>query len=353
MSETTDLFALHGAIDRYAQRLPDGPAGVPPLFSPLGDTVGWFDRLATAIAPTEFSDGDGSGIDQDSVAGVEGPFPGVDEALAHMAERRPRGRSQQRRLLAIADLARVDPSYGPEGEHAELTALALRPLTSDGSFDTARALLSMLVDVETFAGAEQWEALQAAAGDVFTETLRVQHSPPACASWITQTEVAGKKVDALVIETTFQTDQLGRREVLNYLNPENWPDCSEYWCSMEFLGRSRSTRTYLEIVSLDCRNRSILPLRTCLDFRTRVTRSTTTLTYNLSTNQTRGDGKVVVDQGWIRISDAAPAGVTVRTHKMVKFGPPFDGVSMCRIVCLTGYGEVAEEMLFSCALDPD
>ncbi|HET8661464.1 MAG TPA: hypothetical protein VFM55_21010 [Micromonosporaceae bacterium] len=160
-------------------------------------------------------------------------------------------------------------------------------------------------------------------------------------------ETANGRVSSLV--TKFCPPGLAIDQVRPLLDPGNWPRLCDLWRSMERLEPVEPTgpRRYLEVMGQPATDG--WQLRTCLEFvlRERAT-GTASLGYRLSTDQTEGDGRVVVDEGSILVRRQGDR-VCVTTAKRLRFAGLNLPASVAVVMRALGYAAIGEDMVLACA----
>jgi hypothetical protein len=74
--------------------------------------------------------------------------------------------------------------------------------------------------------------------------------------------------------------------------------------------------------------------------------------YNLCDDRPLPGDLILVDSGSLMVVDNGNE-ICVTTTKRILFNHPFSGEALSVISCALGYGAVAEDLVFCCALDPD
>ena len=255
--------------------------------------------------------------------GPEG-LPSVDEALAHLGGVPARGDAAATRLLAIAGLVCVDPTYGRNGAKSALT---LRALTG-GDLAVDELAPELLDQMER---AETNDALRAVT--VNENLVRVP--------------LPGGDVDLVA---TFQTDFVRRGRTLDdmklVLNPENWARCSSWWSDMVLVDAGGGRPHYREIVA---ENVGFLKVEVCLQFVQAEGPGEIALDYRKCAVEEHQpeNCRVVVDEGWL-VAKQREDGVQVLTSKRVQFADTIGGRSLVPTAVGLGYGMLAEELVDSC-----
>jgi hypothetical protein len=158
---------------------------------------------------------------------------------------------------------------------------------------------------------------------------------------------------ATILETNFALDGVTLADFTRFLDPVNWPDCCDLWCSMDMLDPVGGSRCYLEVISLDCPDPPELHIP--LEFRTiEFSATVAKVEYQLCSHpehQPPNGVEVDVDGGLIQAIEAA-GGLNVKITKRVRFtSVQLHGEAMSMAMCALGYGFAAEEMAYTCALE--
>ena len=342
MSELQDLLGLYAAIDHAVVDDPGLAEVVAPYIGAYTspEAVGWADQLEAAFGP--------------------GTSSVVTDALQNLAATPARGRPAARRLLALAVLARVRPDLletGPGVTHSIHDALAVDGLAGD--LTNAPALVELLLDDTLFTSLAAWDDLLAAALDDgrIPAHLALQADAPPCSGHAVPVPGGADPYPAAQFTTSFTTDQITMQQAMRFLEPSNWPGCSDFWCDMTQVGEApHGVRTYREVVSVGCGDPAAWTAETYLDFVTTTLGHVALVSYDLSPSHRSPDGQIVVDNGWL-IVEQVQAGIRVRSRKVVKFAHPFAAPTLAAIMCPLGYASAGEDLLFGCALghgdDPD
>lgn len=151
-------------------------------------------------------------------------------------------------------------------------------------------------------------------------------------------------------------------DVKDIADPRNWDeDYHEFFCQIQALpARPDGWGRFLETVGFcgEGGAEDALDLTTQLKyFKSTPSATEAHLDYDLDDpTPGAGDGRVKVDRGFINMQatgkDAAAKGVRVRIRKVVHIAgiPPW---AQARLVCISGYGTAAREMLLGAALTPN
>jgi hypothetical protein len=350
MTEIQDLLGIYGAIDRAIVDDPSLAEVAAPFLAPYrgGAAAGWYDEFLRWTGPTDVV--------------PEEQLPDLDRALASLAETEPRPRMAARRLLAVAVAARVIDRAGLGGPDVAST---IRTLTSPGlaaDEDAAAALLELALSDQPGAAADEdspgwpglagwWSSLlrEAGARGLIPDSLARQHVVPPCSGRVVEVGAGGL---AAALSTRFCTDQLTLAEAKGFLDPASWPGCHPFWCDMTETGVSSSGNPiYQEVVSLDCLNRTqVWTLEVCLEFQfLDLPGGGALVTYRLCEGRPEPGDVVLVDEGSLAVLEQ-DGQVCVHTTKRIRFDHPFDGPSLAMLMCALGYGSVAEDLVFSCAV---
>jgi hypothetical protein len=353
MRETSDLVGIYGAVDVAVAGDLDRRAAVAQLLPAYKDpNFHWFAEFDQWVREKR------AATESDTP-----PFPSLEDALDHLAERpEPTPRMQARRLFAIALATRSHPEMqDPDNDLAQLALRAI-PVDPDAAdFDDAsRQVLKILGDQERLAPAE--EQTEGALSDWWDVTVQALEGfvpdphgmgPKPCSGKLLK--VGG--LPAASLETYFETDKITFDRATSFLDPSNWPRCSDFWCDMDKttplpLGGQR----YHEVVSTNCDNQDVgWTIEANLDFGFRQQQGVMAAAeYGMSPGMP--NPYVAVDEGMLMVEQIGVGGgvagadkLRVTTTKRVRFNGPFSGEQLAVIMCATGYAAVAEDFVFNCA----
>lgn len=342
MTEIQDLIGIYGAIDQAISADHDLADLAAPFLGPYtgGEAIGWFDELtAWTLARTGVAPAD--------------QYPDLETALVELAAIAPRGRMVARRLLAMTVAARVLAEVIDVHDPVFLAPLAVDGLAAD--LDDADRLLELMLDDLVFPDLGSWETFIGQAFDdglVAASTFRQRTAPP-CSGKLVMVDDAGDSDPVATISSHFCTDQLTLEQAKGFLDPATWPRCNGLWCEMEQTGVSAAGNpVYREVVSVDCEHRDqVWTAEACLEFRmVNLPGGGALVTYDLCEGSPQPGDMVVVDSGSLTVVQTGNE-VCVWTTKRIKFDHPFSGPSLALLTCALGYGAVAEDLVFNCALD--
>jgi hypothetical protein len=342
MGETRDLIGIYGAVDRAAADdavTRDRVARLLPLYR--DPELHWFDEFE---AWTEHKREDST----------DPPFPSRDESLAGMAARAPRGRMRSRRLFAIA----VAIQAFPDLRDADLTVAAVQVDTIAEEVDGARQVVALLGDEELLAILDTeepdaleiwWDQLRGALSGVMADTAGL--GPRPCTGRLVPVELPSGAVSVTALRTEWETDEVPFDRAIRFLDPTNWPDCSDFWCEMKPLAQlSPSKHPYHEVVSTDCDHQAgAWTIEAYLDFSFIRVAGLAVTDYGLSDPHPVAGDDVLVDAGSLVVQELPANRVRITTTKRIKFNHPFSGEALSIIMCATGYASVVEDLVFSCA----
>ncbi len=212
---------------------------------------------------------------------------------------------------------------------------------------------------------EYWNRVEGCAGRSQFEALRTQvanktplidtslQAIPLCKA----TVVTVDGLPVVVVDTNLSTTERTFDEVTSIVNPFNWNDnYPEFFISMDPCGEpERSDGWFRVLETVGFRGLGGLELKTALKYYPKHSKGRAHIDYDLDDpTPGLGDGKVIVDRGFINIEaigEPNQKGVRARTRKVVHI----DGLSpfaQQRLVCLTGYGTASAEFLFGKAEAP-
>jgi len=346
MGEIRDLIGIYGAIDRATMEESERRARVSQLLPVYQHPdVHWFDDFEEwTNAKREDTE--------------EPPFPSFEDALRGLAGVEPRGRMRARRLFAIATAAHAFPELLES--HGESTALAAALRVGSLAEDDERAqnLLELLGDEQLLLESDDldawWQSVLAVASynGLIADTAGM--GPRPCSGRLVMVDLPGGKGPVATLRTEFETSEIDFDHAGRFLEPVNWPDCSDFWCEMTKLGEQPpGVHQYHEVVSTDCPSKeSAWTIEAELDFSfTRFT-DTAITEYRLRDGHPLPNDDVLVDEGSLvvrQIGSVAKPRLRVTTTKRIMFNHPFSGEALAMIMCALGYASVVEDLVFSCA----
>jgi hypothetical protein len=163
--------------------------------------------------------------------------------------------------------------------------------------------------------------------------------------------------ECVVIDTSFGRSDIYLQNLKNVVDPLNWHrNYPHAFCAMDRQNPDRLPNGWsrvLETVSLDCAGgwpRLVTPLKY---YNSEPAADQATVQYDLDESglPTKGDGRIKVDRGFIKMWATGNPGVWVRTRKIVHI----DGLwpaAQAMFVCPAGYASQAAEMIFGNAKNP-
>ncbi len=357
MGELRDLIGIYGAIDRQVAKESEARADVSRLVHVYGEgdvPPQWFDDFERWTEELR-TDKEGP------------PFPELEDALRDLGDIRPEGRMRARRLWVIALAARAFPEL--RDRTTELGRLARRALpveglqTADDEDGPAQRLFDLLADDSQLPAADdqapgtldEWWSTQLATA--FAEGLiadPLELGPRPCTARLVRAPVPGGGVSVAALQTVFETDRLTFDQATRFLDPLNWPTCSDQLCcDMQDRGIQPSgVHRYHEVVSADCRYpQSTWTIQADLDFSfERIPDAVAIADYQLSPGP---QPYVLVDEGSLVVEQiGTPNAPTLRitTTKRVKFSRPFDPTALQLMMCALGYANIVEDLIYTCAI---
>lgn len=342
MGETRDLVGIYGAVDRAAAGDPEARDRVARLLPAyLDPDFRWFDEFE---AWTEEKREDFT----------EPPFAPLEESLAGMSERVPRGRMRARRLFAIA----VAIQAFPELRESDLTVRAVQFETIAEGEERARRVVEVLGDEELLPEPDGddpdaldlwWDRLREALSGLVADTAGL--GPRPCTGRLVTVKLPTGLGSVATLRTEWETDQVSFDRAIRLLEPKNWPDCSDFWCEMKPLAQlSPMVHPYHEVVSLDCNHPAgTWTIEAYLDFTFVRVQGLAVTDYALSDGHPAQGDDVLVDEGSLIVQELPGNRIRVTTTKRIKFNHPFGGEALAMIMCATGYASVVEDLVFSCA----
>jgi hypothetical protein len=348
MSEISDLVGIYGAIDQAIADDQDLRARVARLIPVYRDPeVRWFDEFVAWTLELRQEESDAP------------PFPPLVEALHDLARFPAVGRMRARRLHALTvTLHTFPPDRRSDVADAAVAALAVEGLVPDD--DRAQQLVVLLADESLLPPAGEDQILPAALDAWWANLLQTASSqgligdpaefgPRPCSGQVEETQQG----PAAKLKTQFETDKIGFEDAVAFLEPKNWPHCSNFWCSMDEVALvAPNVHRYHEVVSTDCPNaKAAWTISAELDFVFTRTDHTASAEYRLSEGHPQAGDDVVVDAGSLSVRRLAnPERLLVTTTKRVRFSHAFSGEALGLVMCALGYASVAEDLVFSCAL---
>ena len=352
MTEIEDVMGVWGAIDRTVVDNPGATIDGEPLEELVGrylgpyrdGAAGWFDEFT---AWTE------------ALTGVppEDQYPPLDVALSNLAGREPIGRRQARRLHVLAVAGRIFPELRDEGNtmNADVLGALNKPGLAANTTD-AEALLDLLCDDEVFPDLGAWTVMVETANHngLVGESLAIQATTPPCTGDLVIVTLPGDTRPVATLRTHFCTDQLTLEQAKRFLEPSRWPSCNDLWCTMTLTGSSaQGNPTYREVVSVDCDNPNAWRAETCLEFvMVNLPDGGALVSYDLCQGRPHPGDLILVDSGSLSVVQQGSL-VCVTTTKRILFDHPFSGASLGALSCTLGYGAVAEDLVFTCAVAPE
>jgi hypothetical protein len=356
------LLALYGALDHaVTHRHNSGVEDIVERYLPgsTGGNAGWYDELLGFL-----SNQSGSAVPDTHRSPTP---PGLSEALTKLENSRIPTPDEElgsdslstvqlsRMVYAIGALSQLPTYQGIDSwdDQFSRTLTIVMPAASQqsqvtGSADSASLLALLRSDFrrrDDFPGAMKY------AFDQHLIDPRVA-KVPLCdlkAKW-----VAGHL--SAVLTTEFESDDVSLDELTGVVDPLNWAKCLSFFCAMEHKDdRSDGWSRVLEHVSTTCAAagtpQMVTPLKYWKGPPLNESALTAYLNYALDdapAPDEKGDGRVVVDEGFIRMSakgnDPAMAGVRVRTRKVVAFRN-LPWIAGAIFACSMGYGYEGMSML--------
>lgn len=164
----------------------------------------------------------------------------------------------------------------------------------------------------------------------------------------------------VVLTTEFSATGASLDEVKNVMDPLNWPKCLPFFCSMDkYTIRTDGWSRVLEHVSTTCPIAGTPQMITPLKYlkgpvaNDPSARLTAFIDYTLDDDPVageKGDGRMVVDEGFIRMTstsgDSTKNGVRIRTKKVAGFRN-LAYFPAALLACLMGYAIAGEDMVLN------
>ena len=361
------LLALYGALDQAvtSSRGAEIEATVERyLPGSTGPNAGWYDELLGFLA-----DGGDSGV-------AEGPPAAPDlsdaltilqsqgEALAQGTMPPPLTALQLSRMVyAIGALSHLPGDYLPQGWESQFSrTLAIaspqpsaepgyQMATVSGTPPSGENLLALLR--RQFRSRDDFPQVMAyAAQQGWVDSLVA--AMPLCeakAKWV-------RGHLCVVLTTEFDSQNVSLDQVKNVMDPLNWANCLPFFCSMDkYDARTDGWSRVLEHVSTTCPIAGTPQMITPLKYLKGPpsgdpsAQSTAFIDYALDNNPApgeRGDGRMVVDEGFIRmtstVGNSAQDGVRMRTKKVAGFRN-LAYFPAALFACVVGYAFAGEDMV--------
>lgn len=340
MPTLPNLLALYGALDPAESTSNDPQAAeVAARYLPATEgRGGWYRGIVEFFAPHN-----------------EAVFPGVSEALENLANNSGEDADtltipQTARLVYVLGALTHHPDYAEqaterEGAFARVLALA-GPEGRSTPVEVGHQLQQHLY--EHFGGFADWAHVTRTAVTLGLLDAKIAMVSPCRAS---VQLVRGYR--CAVIDTVSVRPDITLANLKDVIDPLNWPKNSpELFCGMakQKPFEVNGWRRVLESVSLGCSlglERLVTPLKYS---NSDVSATKSFVVYDLDKGPKDGDGRVKVDQGFIKMEALKP-GVRVRTRKIVHITPLSPDAQVV-LVCASGYAAMADEMMFGNAADP-
>jgi hypothetical protein len=355
------LLALYGALDQAVIR---GGAAVEAtveryLPGSTGPNAGWYDELLGFLA---------AGTSVASRTAEEPPRPpNLSDALAILQAQRPGLGTERppltelqlsRMVYALGALSHLPDDYLPqewETPFSETLAIA-GPLeavqsapfggTPPGGDDLLALLQSQFHSRNDFPQVMKYAAQQGWVAQLVADMPQCETK----AMW-----VSGHL--CVVVTTEFGSSQVSLDQLENVIDPLNWANCLPFFCVMnKYPDRPDGWSRVLEHWGITCPiPQMVTPLKYWKGQGTTnppSSQPSAWVDYALDDDPASGevgDGKMVVDQGFIRMTstagNAGTAGVRVRTKKVAGFrNLAFFPAAL--FACVMGYGYEGIQMMF-------
>lgn len=347
------LLALYGALDQAVTGTGDPQIeAVVERYLPhsTGADAGWYDQLLAFLQRPGLG-GPGTPEAPDlgqalDVLQATGQTRAVHtQAMDTAVEQLPAALTlveASRLVYAVGALAHL-PSYYPPEQWQDRFAGALAAAGTSGGAE----LLDLLR--RDFTGRTEWaSAMQAAVRDslITAEVAEV----PLCSArpkWV-------RGHGCVVLTTEFTSVTVSLDQLKNVVDPLNWSRCLPFFCLMQPEPvRADGWSRVLEHVGAACPIPAAPQLVTPLKYwkGPPLPEPTAFIDYAIDDDPApdeHGDGLVVVDEGFIRMTstagDASQAGVRVRTRKVLAFRN-LAAVPTAIFACVMGYGSEGAAML--------
>lgn len=354
------LLALYGALDRAVTG--NHGAGVEQtveryLPGSTGANAGWYDELLGFL---QHSPGAGPREEGSATA------PELSDALTVLqAQKSPPDEEDDANSLSAVQLSRMVYAIG---------ALSQLPMYQgldewDAQFSrTLQVVSPLLPSSESKSGTPAGNGLLALLRSAFHER---DDFPSVMRSAVRQNLIDGKVATvplcdlkskwvhghlSAVLTTEFESSDVSLVDIKNVVDPLNWHRCLSFFCAMDPKPtRADGWHRVLEHVSTTCpitgTPQMVTPLKYWKGPSANQPPVTAYLNYALDDDPVpdgKGDGRVVVDEGFIRMNatseDPASRGVRVRTRKVVAFHN-LSWIAGAIFACSMGYGYEGMDML--------
>jgi hypothetical protein len=379
MGTLRDLLEIYGSLDKAVGRSNDpAVANAVDSFVPgFSANSGWYDEIEGFFfgknARTNPDLGEAcsrigaASKAADSERAAAGPA-GEAESRAKKDERRPRPaltKPQKSRLLfGLTAAARAHQAAAPKMTYMPddylmyaymeaLAALGPDDEPYDSRLGKAEEKFEDIwneVDARCagrghFSRLRKYAATTAGVVDTSTQDI------PLCSARV----VTIDGLPVVVVDTNLHSDSRSFHEVIEIVNPFNWNEnYPEFFLSMDPCDPPERTDGWFRVLeTVGFPGLGGLELRTNLKYypKLKMDEGIAHIDYDLDDPPPgQGDGKVIVDRGFINIEvanderDPTKAGVRAKTRKVVHI----EGLSpyaQQRLVCLTGYGTASSEFL--------
>jgi hypothetical protein len=343
------LLAVYGALDRAVTGTGDPEIeAIVERYLPgsTGANAGWYDELLGFLGVT-------GGPDLAEPIDI----PDLGEALETLQNRQPGTGDDpeplttvqlSRMAYAIGALSNLPGYYRPE----EWDSPFAQTFGLVGTEDTGSATLELMR--RDFNSRDDWSrvvGIAAARGWIQADVAVV----PQC-------DVKVKSVDGhlcAVLTTDFSSDDVSLDSLKNVVDPLNWANCLQsFFCTMEGLApRPDGWSRVREYVSTTCPIPGSPRMMTALKYwkgqgtSPQLPAPSAWVNYDLDDQPLpgkTGDGRMVVDEGFIRmtstVGSSAGAGVHVRTKKIAGFRN-LAWIAGAIFACAMGYGAEGVDML--------
>jgi len=348
--ETAAVVRIYGEIDRKVNVEPSRRIDVAQFLSPyyLNPTLHWYDDYQEWLGETPEED--------------DNAFPGVASALTHLGENKEiRPRQRARRMFAIAVLARAFPEMKEEGNTLRGLAIdALRGLDDaaepEGGAEDLYALLVGIrpMGTEVIPGTQAWWKQVVVP---FGASATGMESKPCAGRWVRVPGIDGP-VDA--VRTEHQPEDIKLAQAAKFLDPVHWPDCSDFWCTMDPLeGPTEGQARYREVVGIHC-GEDAHPAFALPRFRAETellfnfmwipekggNAAAAVANYRLVPDPRYKDDQIVLDEGTLVVADVKGTNkLLVTTTKRVRFNGKFVPGAIAVMACAFGYGDLSNGMM--------
>ena len=364
------LLALYGALDKAVTS--SRSAGIKAtveryLPGSTGPNAGWYDELLGFLT-------DGTNVDS-RMAEVPPAAPDLSTALTVLQshnQARTQGATPKpltpvqlsRMVYALGALSHLPDDYLPQGWENEFsrTLAVVRPQPIQQTGDQTAELRGIPPENNALLGLLPRQFRSRNDFPYLMDQAQLQRWIDKKTAGVPLCEAKARSVRGhlcVVLTTEFNNPDVSLDQVKSVMDPLNWAKCLPFFCSMdpELKRPSDGWSRVLEHVSTTCpipgTPQMITPLKYLKGPATGdpSAQSTAFIDYALDDNPApgeKGDGRMVVDEGFIRMTSTAAGsgspGVRVRTRKVAGFRN-LAYFPAALFACVVGYADAGEDMV--------